>query len=61
MTIKQLALAALSRLPEDCNWDDVHYHLYVRQKVAEAEQDFERGEVLTMEEMEHHFAKWLEK
>ncbi len=61
MTIKQQALEALSRLPENCSWDDVHYHLYVRQKVAEAELDIERGDVLTTEEMEHHFARWLEK
>lgn len=61
MTIKQQAIEALSKLPEDCSWEDVLYHLYVRQKVAEAELDVERGDVLTMQEMEQHFARWLEK
>lgn len=61
MTIKQQALEALSRLPEDCSWEDVLSHLSVRQKVAEAELDIENGDVLTTEEMEQHFARWLEE
>ena len=36
---KQLVLEVLASLPDDCSLEDVQYELYVRQRIAEGEQD----------------------
>lgn len=30
---KEQAKALLQRLPDDCTFDDIHYHLYVVEKI----------------------------
>ena len=41
---KQLVLAVLKALPDDCSLEDVQYELYVRQKVAQGERAADAGE-----------------
>ncbi|HET8939860.1 MAG TPA: hypothetical protein VFN67_40750 [Polyangiales bacterium] len=43
---KATVRALLDRLPDDCSLDDILYHLYVAQKVAQGLADATSGKVL---------------
>ena len=43
---KATVRALLDRLPDDCSLDDILYHLYVAQKVAQGLADAASGKVL---------------
>ncbi len=58
-TAKEKALDWIQSLPADCTLADIHYHLYVREKVEEGLQALERGEVVTHEEVKRRLAGWL--
>lgn len=60
-TAKQEVSDLLKRLPDDCSFEDVQYHLYVLQKIERGLKDAEEGRVYTQEEVEKIMAKWLEK
>ncbi len=51
------ALEVLGNIPQDCTWEDVLYHLEVRQKIEEGLRAIEEGRVTDHEEV---FAKLLE-
>lgn len=57
--IKEEVHHLLDTLPDDCTLEDVHYHLYVLEKIKRGQADIEAGRVHTQEEVEAHFAqKW---
>ncbi len=60
-TAKDEARKLLDHLPEDASWEEIQYHLYVRQKVDRALEQIESGETLSMEEAEQRLSKWLDK
>lgn len=60
-TAKQEVNKLLSRLPDDCTFEDVQYHLYVLQKIERGLIDAEEGRVYSQEEVEKMMSKWLEK
>lgn len=43
---KATVRALLDRLPDDCSLDDILYHLYVAQKVAQGLTDAASGNVI---------------
>jgi predicted transcriptional regulator len=49
----------LDNLPEDATYEDIQYHIYVRQAIENGLAAVERGETLTHEEVERRMAKWL--
>jgi predicted transcriptional regulator len=49
----------LDSLPEDASYEDIQYHIYVRQAIEHGVAAVERGEVLSQEEVERRMAKWL--
>lgn len=49
----------LSEIPEDASFEDIQYHIYVRQKVEAALIQVETGQVLTDDEADARFSKWL--
>ncbi len=49
----------LDNLPEDASYEDIQYHIYVRQAIERGITAVERGEVLSHEEVERRMAKWL--
>ena len=49
----------IHRLPDDASLEDIQYHLYVLQKVQHGLKDGEAGRVVSQEEMEKRFQKWL--
>mgnify|MGYP001574685624 CR=1 FL=1 len=50
MTAKQAARELLERLPDEVNWDDIMYELYVRQKIEEGLKDLDEGRVVSHED-----------
>lgn len=49
----------LEKLPEDVSFEDIQYHIYVRQKIQRGLEAVERGDVLEQEKVERRMAKWL--
>lgn len=59
MNARQEVMELIARLPEDCTMEDIQYHLYVRQKVERGLQAADEGRVVSQEEAEKRFARWL--
>jgi predicted transcriptional regulator len=60
-TAKQEVQQLLADLPDDATLEDIQYHIYVKQKIAQGLADVQRGRVLSQEEVEKRFARWLGK
>ncbi|GAA5506718.1 hypothetical protein [Novipirellula caenicola] len=48
---KAAAKAILDALPDDASWDDVQYHLYVRQQIDAGLEDDATGRLIDTDEM----------
>ncbi|MSO62223.1 MAG: hypothetical protein EXQ50_09065 [Acidobacteria bacterium] len=60
MTAKDTVRALLDRLPDDCSIDEVQYHLYVVQAVAQGDADEQAGRVIPHEQVATELRrKWL--
>jgi predicted transcriptional regulator len=57
---KEAVMRILEGLPEDASFDDIQYHIYVRQKIDHGLEDVEAGRTLSEEEFDRRMAKWLE-
>ena len=60
-TAKEEVSKLLAKLPDDCTYEDIQYHLYVIQKVERGLRDAKEGRVLSQEDVEKRMAKWLAK
>ena len=60
-TAKQDVRQLLDKLPEDSTYEDIQYHIYVRQKVAKGLKDVEEGRVLSQDEVEERMGRWLDE
>ncbi len=60
-TVKDEIRKLLDDLPDDVSFEDVQYHIYVRQKLAQGLKDLEEGRVVSQEEAERRLARWHEK
>ena len=49
----------LDTLPDDASYEDIQYHIYVRQAIQRGIEAADRGELLEQEEIERRMAKWL--
>ena len=58
-TAKQEVLRLLDQIPDDATFEDIQYHIYVREKIERGLQDVEEGRVVSEEEMERRMQKWL--
>jgi hypothetical protein len=48
--VKQDAIELISNLPDNVTWNDVIYHLYVRQKIELGKEAVSKGDVYSAEE-----------
>ena len=60
-TAKQEVRELLQELPDDATLEDIQYHIYVKQKIAQGLADVRAGRIVSQEEIEKRFARWLEK
>jgi hypothetical protein len=58
-TTKQDVEQLLKRLPDDSSVEDIHYHLYVLDKVRRGLEDARANGTLSQEDVEARFRKWL--
>ena len=50
-TVKESVLRVVEILPDDCTWDDLLYHLYVRRQIEAGLDEVDRGEVTSHEKV----------
>jgi predicted transcriptional regulator len=60
-TPKEEVRKLLDQLPDDSSFEDIQYHIYVREKIERGLKDFQDGRVLDQEEVERRMEKWLGK
>jgi predicted transcriptional regulator len=58
-TAKEEVRQILETLPDEASLEDIQYHIYVRQKIEQGLAAVEAGRVLTDEEAEARFSRWL--
>ena len=60
MSPKQHAAEIFPQLPDDCTFEDIHYQLELRAKVAQAFDDVQHGRTVAHEEAKKRVMQWLE-
>ena len=60
-TAKEEVQKMLEQIPDDSSFEDIQYHIYVREKIERGLKDIEEGRILDQEEIERRMSKWLEK
>ena len=58
-TAKEEVRLLLDQIPDDSTFEDIQYHIYVREKIQRGLKDVEEGRVVSEEEMERRMQKWL--
>jgi len=54
--VKDAARAILDTLPDTASWEDVQYHLYVRQQIEAGLEDEAAGRMVDTDEMRRRLA-----
>ena len=50
----------LNILPENVSFDDIQYHIYVRQKIDRGIEDVKDGNTVSEKEFDKRMSGWLE-
>lgn len=58
--VKEDVVRLIQSLPDDCTVEDIHYHLYVHQKIERGLSDVEQGRTVSQQEAERRVSEWLE-
>ena len=58
-TAKEEVRKMLDKIPDDASFEDIQYHIYVREKIESGLRDIKEGHVLSQEEVEQRMSKWL--
>ena len=56
---KREALELIQQLPDNSSFEDIQYHLYVREKVEGGLRDLKRRRTVSQKEVERRMKKWL--
>jgi predicted transcriptional regulator len=60
-TAKEEVRKILELIPDDSSFEDILYHIYVREKIERGLKEIEEGRMLDQEEIERRMGKWLGK
>ena len=60
-TAKEEVRSLIDKLPDDCTFEDIQYHLYVVGKIQKGIERAETEGTLTQNEIERKFSKWTSK
>ena len=60
-TAKEEVRTILELIPDDSSFEDIQYHIYVREKIERGLKDIEEGRILDQEEIERRMNKRLGK
>ena len=58
-TVKEEMKKMLDALPDHCTWEDIQYHIYVREKVERGMAAADAGDIISQEEAEKRVDLWL--
>ena len=58
-TAKEEVQKILDHIPDTATFEDIQYHIYVREKIEKGLKDIETGNVLSEEEVEKRMSQWL--
>lgn len=58
--VKSEAMRMIEKLPDECDWDQLAYHFYVRATIQAGLDDIEAGRVVPHEQVMQEMEKWLE-
>ncbi len=58
-TVKEEVRRMLDTLPDDASFEDIQYHIYVREKIERGLRAIDEDRVLSEEEVERRLSKWL--
>ena len=58
--VQEDAIRMIQSLPDDCTTEDIHYHLYVREKVLAGSAAIDAGQIVSHEEMQRRVQAWAE-
>ena len=58
-TAKQAVRSLLDQIPDDATFEDIQYHIYVREKIERGLENVKEGHVRSEEEMELIMKRWL--
>jgi len=56
--VKEQVIELIKSLPEDSTLEDIHYHLYVREKVEHGLKAIDEGRVISQEDAEKKVEGW---
>lgn len=59
--VKTVAKAILELLPDNASWEDVQYHLYVRQQIEAGLEDEAAGRLVDTDEMRRRLVEHKNK
>ncbi|HOO87189.1 MAG TPA: hypothetical protein PK849_08765 [Synergistales bacterium] len=59
IAVKDEVRTLLERLPDDCSFEDIQYHLYVLEKVRRSAARVEQDGALEHDEVEKRLHRWL--
>ena len=58
-TAKEDVRRLLDQLPDDASFEDIQYHIYVRQRIVRGLSDLASGRVISEEDVERRMARWI--
>ena len=58
---KREALELIQQLPDNSSFEDIQYHLYVREKVEGGLRDLKNKRILSQKKVERRMKKWLKE
>jgi predicted transcriptional regulator len=59
-TAKQEVRLLLDQIPDDATFEDIQYHIYVREKIERGIRDVEEGRIVSEDEVERRMQEWLD-
>ncbi len=57
-TIKQEAIDAIAKMPEQADMEEIMYRLYVIDKIRKGRQAADRGDVTSIDDLKKEIEKW---
>ena len=60
-TLKETLRALVDNLPDDCDWRQFYYRLYVARRLTESLRDIDKGRTYTMEEVKDYLEQRAEE
>jgi hypothetical protein len=56
---KDKLLGMQERIPDESSFEDIQYHIYVREKIESGLEDIKEKRLISQEEVERRMSKWL--